>query len=151
MPGSTAVREQLRLLRKPGDSESLLQMLQRSPAQRTAGTRAQPNPSHDVVFRFFARAVRAGGGGAGESGGGGRGGGEGGGGERTRGGHGGDGGASEQVRDVQAARGADGVQVQVRDDVLWVPPVPGTARLQLRFQGDGERPDRQGQPRCQGR
>lgn len=55
------------------------------------------------------------------------------------------------MHDVQAARGVDGVQVQVRDDVLWDPPVPGAARVRVRLQSDGEGADRQGQPGRQGR
>lgn len=49
------------------------------------------------------------------------------------------------MRDVQAARGADGVQLQVRDDVLRDPQVPGAARVHVRFQGDGEGGDRPGE------
>ncbi|KAI3420534.1 fn3_6 domain-containing protein [Psidium guajava] len=57
-----------------------------------------------------------------------------------------DGGGAEQVRGLQAARGALGVQVPVRRDVLRVPQVPGAARVRLRLQGDGEGADLEGQP-----
>lgn len=54
------------------------------------------------------------------------------------------------MRDVQEARGADGVQVQVRVDAVRAPPVPGDARVWVRLQGDGKGTDREGQPGGEG-
>ncbi|KAK9153708.1 hypothetical protein Sjap_001188 [Stephania japonica] len=52
--------------------------------------------------------------------------------------------AAEPVHDMPEARGADGIPVPMRDDVLRGPSVPGAARVHVRFQGGGEGGHRQG-------
>lgn len=48
---------------------------------------------------------------------------------------------AESVFGVQETGRVDGVQVQVRDHVLWGPQVPGEARVHVRFQDDWKRGD----------
>lgn len=145
------MRQQLRLLWKPNDAELVFQMLPWLAAQGTTDARSQPNLNLIRLCLLFlplvlvsadlclAVARRAGGARGGNEGG------------RGEGAARAASEAGEQVHDVQAARGVDGVQVQVRDDVLWDPPVPGAARVRVRLQSDGEGADRQGQPGRQGR
>ena len=57
----------------------------------------------------------------------------------------------EAVLGLSEAGRADRVQVPVRDHVLWVPQVPGEARVLVRFQERRPRGDRQSQPSGQGR
>lgn len=143
MPSSAPLREQLRLLRESSDAGSLLKMLPRFAAQRATiflrEIGPQPNPSPSVVadsgdpaaVLFFGDDDGAGCCCCGSF---------------CSVGEGG----AEPVRDVQEARGVNRVQVPVRVDALRVPPVPGEARVRVRFQGIGEGADREGEPGGEG-
>lgn len=118
MPGSVILREQLRFLRERGDGESLLQVLPRSAAQGATGFISEAGSQPVARASGSGGDFRAGGGfffvgGVGCC-------------ATTRRG-GGEAERAEPVRDVQEARGAHGVQVPVRDDAVWGPPLPGAA------------------------
>lgn len=143
MPGSTILRQQLRFLREPRNAEPVLKVLPRFAAQGATGFVGEAGPQS-----IGGPSSVAGGGGvsavvffaeAGWSA------------SRSGGGEAEAAAAAEPVHDVQEARGAHGVQVQVWDDAVWDPPLPGAARVRVRLQGAREGADREGEPGDQGR
>ena len=147
MPSSgrpPSLRQQLRLPRKPGHDEPLLQVLQRRPLEGTRTSQDQihhrnrplllrnrnRNRNSSAACRRFRPSIAAFhlGGDRGRIIG-------------IRVGSGGTGrfGSAEPVRGVPEAGRVDRVQVQVWDHVLRRPQVPGGARVRVRFQGGGER------------
>ncbi|KAK7402068.1 hypothetical protein VNO78_14038 [Psophocarpus tetragonolobus] len=145
MPGTALLRQQLRFLWQPCHAESVLKVLPRFSAQGAAifqrkdGSEPVARPATVSAGGFSA--VFFIGGGSGFCGSCGR---------ATRLG-GGEDATAESVHDVQAARGADGIQVPVRYGVVRNAPLPGAARVRVRLQGDGKGADREGESGCEGR